>query len=210
MNLNGGEVLNIGANNGNFTIDFAMLVGDSGKVHSFEPQRIIFYQLCGNVFMNGLTNVYCHNVALCDDDIELKIDAPNYYQKGFVNFGDVGVCSEQNTEKDYELVRGITLDSMSFNDVRFIKMDIQGYELQALKGSIKTIKKHRPIIILEIEDAQLKKYGQSSDMVISFLERQDYSVIQLNKGMAYHSSSGYCVDYVAIPKEKDPSKFIVP
>ena len=60
------EIIDIGANNGHFTVEFAQYVGDNGKVHSFEPQRIIFQQLCGNVFLNGLDNVYTYNVALGD------------------------------------------------------------------------------------------------------------------------------------------------
>ena len=66
ISLDGMEIIDFGANNGHFTVEFAQYVGDNGKVHSFEPQRIIFQQLCGNVFLNGLDNVYTYNVALGD------------------------------------------------------------------------------------------------------------------------------------------------
>jgi len=74
----GKDIVDVGANNGNFAVEFSHLVGDEGKVHSFEPQRIIYYQLCGNVFMNGLDNVYCHNVAIGDRDGIAFIDRPDY------------------------------------------------------------------------------------------------------------------------------------
>ena len=60
INLDGMEIIDIGANNGHFTIEFAQYVGDTGKVRSFEPQRIIFQQLCGNVFLNGLVSKNFH------------------------------------------------------------------------------------------------------------------------------------------------------
>ena len=73
LDLEGTDVIDIGANNGNFTIEFAELVGDNGKVYAFEPQRIIFQQLCGNVFLNGLDNVYTYNVPKTTDHQPLLI-----------------------------------------------------------------------------------------------------------------------------------------
>ena len=73
----GKDIIDIGGNNGNFAIDFAHMVGDNGKVHSFEPQRLIYYQLCGNVFINGLDNVYCHNLAVGSWVYKVYIETPN-------------------------------------------------------------------------------------------------------------------------------------
>jgi len=58
IDCEGKDIIDIGSNNGNFAVDFAHLVGDHGRVFCFEPQRIIYYQLCTNVFLNGLDNVY--------------------------------------------------------------------------------------------------------------------------------------------------------
>jgi len=87
IDCEGKTILDIGGNNGNFAVDFAHLVGDSGVVHSFEPQRIIYYQLCANVFLNGLNNVYCHNEAVGNEDGNTMIETPDYFEKGGVNFG---------------------------------------------------------------------------------------------------------------------------
>lgn len=64
IDCEGKDIVDVGANNGSFAVDFSHLVGDHGRVFSFEPQRIIYYQLCANVFLNGLDNVYCYNVAV--------------------------------------------------------------------------------------------------------------------------------------------------
>ena len=54
INLIGSDIIEVGSNNGHFTIEFAELVGDKGRVFAYEPQRIIFQQLCCNLFLNGL------------------------------------------------------------------------------------------------------------------------------------------------------------
>jgi FkbM family methyltransferase len=96
ISLDGMTIIDVGANNGHFTVEFAQYVGDTGKVHSFEPQRIIFQQLCGNVFLNGLDNVHTYNVALGDKLGVTYVEKPNYFDSGYVNFGDVHILDSEN------------------------------------------------------------------------------------------------------------------
>lgn len=192
----GKTIIDIGANNGNFAVDFAHLVGDTGCVHSFEPQRIIYYQLCGNVFMNGLDNVYCHNVALGDKEGFTYIETPNYYDNGPVNFGDVKVATTGDE------IRLVPLDSYDFKDVVFIKMDVQGYESFVLEGAKKTIEKHRPYLFVEFEDHLLKEVGSSEAELQAKIESMGYIVKRFQEGIRYQTVSGKCLDCVCIPKEK--------
>ena len=200
INLEGTEIIDIGANNGHFTVEFAHYVGDTGKVHSFEPQRIIFQQLCGNVFLNGLDNVYTHNVALGDENSITRVEKPNYFSEDYVNFGDVHVIKDQNIESEEVQVK--TLDSYTFENVNLIKIDAQGFEPYILSGAINTINKHRPYIFIEIEEEQLKKYGFSEQSLIDQIEKMDYTVKRFHIGVVYQTVSGMCLDCVCIPNEK--------
>jgi FkbM family methyltransferase len=201
----GKTIVDIGANNGNFAVDFAHLVGDTGCVHSFEPQRIVYYQLCGNVFMNGLDNVYCHNVALGDTEGFTYIETPNYHDKGPVNFGDVKISSAGDQ------IRLVPLDSYDFKDVVFIKMDVQGYEGFVLEGAKKTIEKHRPYLFVEFEDHLLKEVGISEAELQAKIESMGYVVKRFQEGIPYQTVSGKCLDCVCIPKEKfEEFKHIIP
>jgi FkbM family methyltransferase len=200
INLEGTEIIDIGANNGHFTIEFAHYVGDTGKVHSFEPQRIIFQQLCGNVFLNGLDNVYTHNIALGDENSITRVEKPNYFNEGYVNFGDVHVIKDQNIESEEVQVK--TLDSYTFKNVNLIKIDAQGFEPYILSGAVNTINKHRPYIFIEIEEDQLKKYGFDEQSLINQIEKMDYTVKRFHIGVAYQTVSGMCLDCVCIPNEK--------
>ena len=161
----GKDIIDIGANNGSFAIDFAHLVGDNGYVHSYEPQRIIYYQLCGNVFINGLNNVYCHNLAIGNSFDKVYIETPDYFEKGHVNFGNVKIGNSG------ELVIQAPLDSFDneYNDVVFIKIDVQGYELNVIKGAEKIIAKHRPYMFVEFEEDLLNEAGTSEEELKQYL-----------------------------------------
>jgi FkbM family methyltransferase len=193
-------IIDVGANNGHFTVEFAQYVGDTGKVHSFEPQRIIFQQLCGNVFLNGLDNVHTYNVALGDKLGVTYVEKPNYFDKGYVNFGDVHILDSEN--ENVEKVEIKTVDSYDFDNVGLIKLDAQGFESYIISGATNTINKHRPYIFIEIEDDQLKKYGFSEQSLIDQIEKMDYIVRRFHIGVAYQTVSGVCLDCVCIPKEK--------
>jgi FkbM family methyltransferase len=198
IDTNGKDIIDVGGNNGNFAIDFAHMVGDNGKVHSFEPQRIIYYQLCGNVFMNGLDNVYCHNLAIgsCVDSV--YIETPNYFEKGYVNFGNVKVGNKGN------LVMQVPLDTFEndFKDVVFIKIDVQGYEFNVINGAINTINKHRPYLFVEFEDDLLQNCGTSEKELQEKIESLGYVVKRFRDGVLHQTTSGKCLDCVCIPKEK--------
>jgi FkbM family methyltransferase len=198
IETNGKDVIDIGANNGSFAIDFAHLVGDNGKVHSYEPQRLVYYQLCGNVFMNGLNNVYCHNLAIGSSVDSVYIESPDYFEKGAVNFGNVKVG------KTGELVIQTPLDAFEneYKDVVFIKIDVQGYELNVIKGAENVIAKHRPYLFVEFEEDLLLEAGTSEKELQDKIESLGYVVKRFQEGIPYSTTSGKCLDCVCIPKEK--------
>lgn len=197
IDCRGKTIIDVGANNGSFTVDFSHLVGNEGCVHSFEPQRIVYYQLCGNVFINGLDNVYCHNVAVGNEDSFTMIDVPDYFEKAAVNFGAVEIVKEGG-----EKVEIRRLDRYQFSDVVLIKIDVQGYESHVINGAVNTIETHRPYIFIEFEDPMLRKHGSSEEELKSKIESLGYVVKSFQENIPYFSYNGKCLDSVAIPKEK--------
>lgn len=196
IETSGKDIIDVGGNNGNFAIDFSHMVGDNGKVHSFEPQRLVYYQLCGNVFMNGLNNVYCHNLAIGSNFDSVYIESPDYFEKGAVNFGNVKVG------KSGDMVIQVPLDSYTFDNVVFIKIDVQGYELNVIKGAEQTIAKHRPYLFVEFEDDLLIEAGTSEKELQEKIESLGYVVKRFHDGILHQTTSGKCLDCVCIPKEK--------
>jgi len=203
----GKDIADIGANNGNFAIDFAHLVGEQGRVFCFEPQRIIYYQLCCNIFMNGLSNVYAHNMAIGTESGYVYMETPDYFEEGAVNFGDVKVGDViENNEK----VKIEALDSFDFKDLVFIKIDVQGYESFVIDGANHTINKHRPYLFVEFEEHLLREVGSSEQLLKTKIEELGYTVKRFQEGIPYQTQSGKCLDCVCIPNEKEPLKHKIP
>jgi FkbM family methyltransferase len=211
INLIDSDVIEIGSNNGHFTIEFAELVGNRGRVFSYEPQRIIFQQLCCNLFLNGIDNVFAYQLAIGNEKGVVKFEKADYFNSGSVNFGDVSVYNDEKSNfNSFEEVQSDRIDSFEFNLVKVLKIDVQGYESNVINGALKTIEKHRPYIFIEIEEKCLIKFGSSEKELIKIIEDLGYVVKRFQVGIPYSSSSGYCLDCVCIPKEKyDNKKFII-
>lgn len=197
IDLTDTEVLDIGANNGHFTVEFSHYVGDEGRVYSFEPQRIIFQQLCGNIFLNGLDNVYTYNVAVGHESGSVNVEKVDYFSDGNVNFGDVHIVKDEG-----EKVPLIRIDDIEFRNISVIKIDVQGFEEYVIKGAVDTINKHRPFIFVEVENGQLAKYGSSESALADVFAGLNYTMVRFQKGIPYQTESGECLDCVCIPNER--------
>lgn len=154
------DVLDIGANIGTFTIPVAK--GIRGHVHAFEVQRVVFMQLCGNCVLNQLTNVTCHHKCVKSPlNTQTVIDIPCVDYALSSNNGCFSVDAsirEQlaqydvsaRTTKEVEKVEAICIDDMSLENIGFVKMDVEGAELDVLRGMESTLKKNGyPPILFE-------------------------------------------------------------
>ena len=146
--LRAGDVaLDVGANLGAHTLPMAQLVGPGGAVFAFEPQRILFQTLCGNVALNELTNVHALPVALGRAAGRAKVPALDYH--GARNFGGVSLAGAQGED-----VPVLTLDQLEVAKARLIKIDVEGMELDVLAGAKATLARCRPILYVENDRAE--------------------------------------------------------
>jgi FkbM family methyltransferase len=194
LNTNGTTIIDVGANFGFHTLEFADLVGPSGKVISFEPQKLVYYQLCGNIILNGYDNITAHNIALGNEITTLKMENLEYDSSNTINIGNAHLNAY--THQFYNIVDVRPLDAFEFDNVSVIKIDVQGYEPNVLDGAIQTIIKHKPIIFIEIELPQLQVYGYTQNDVFERLTKLGYEFKKI-------VDAEHLVDYVAIPKENN-------
>ena len=139
----GQTVIEAGANIGAHTVPLAQLVGATGAVHAFEPQRVLFQTLCANVALAGLTNVRCHGAAVGDATGEIVLPPLNYRQEN--NFGGLGFGAFNQEEK----VPVVTIDSLNLPACHFLKADVEGMELVVIRGAAKTIERFRPVLYVQ-------------------------------------------------------------
>lgn len=169
-------VLDVGANFGTYTLALARCVGPRGKVHAFEPQRIIFQMLAGSVALNSLTHVFCHHLALGDREGRLEIPQFDYTQP--LNFGSIEFTAEQrepltqprqHDPHRIEYVPLTTLDRFEFPQVHLIKIDAEGMEMQVLEGAMATLRRCRPVLYLEFlksDKAALQQHVTALDYAV--------------------------------------------
>ncbi len=145
-------ILDIGANLGAFSIPVAKnLVQEDIWVHSFEPQRIVYQQLNGNLFLNQIENCITHNCALGSSSTRLDLPKINYLLTQ--NIGAVSLIEEIRQvdskvsyhQEDFECIQVKTLDSyvdQFQGQCSFIKIDVEGYESEVISGGVNFLKKH--------------------------------------------------------------------
>ena len=141
--LPGSVVVEVGSNIGAHTVELSRLVTPGGVVHAFEPQRVVFQTMCANLALNGCANVFAHQAAVGDKEGEILVPfipptIPN-------NFG--GLSLQGTTQGEPVPLR--TLDSLGLAACRFLKLDCEGMEVEALRGGANMIRALRPIIYVE-------------------------------------------------------------
>jgi len=130
----GDIILDIGACFGDTAFWFRKYVGDEGKIYAFEPVNYNLDILKENIEKNKITNIIPQKLALDDTEGEFQI----------VGAGGVAKLSSYGSEKVKVTTIDKFVEDQKIDRVNFIKMDIEGAELSALKGGKNTIKKFKP------------------------------------------------------------------
>lgn len=139
----GMSVVEVGANIGAHTVSIAQMVGPTGRVYAYEPQRAIFQILCANLALNCLYNVHAYPFAVGARAGTLNVPFLDYTSSN--NFGGLALVESETGE----IVRVVTLDSEDIPHLHFLKIDVEGMEAAVLEGAEKLILKHKPIIYME-------------------------------------------------------------
>lgn len=171
---NGDVIIDVGANIGSMTLPLAYHAGISGKVFAFEPGPILFNRLKKNVMENQNISgrIECCNLGLSDSDGHL------YWQEEMHNRGNAVLSNNKNGIR----VNVITLDKFILNNsieqLNFIKIDVEGMELEVLNGALKVIGKFTPIILFEtnVESDKNKKI----ERVFNLLSKYSYEFFEID------------------------------
>lgn len=165
-------IFDLGANIGDTTRQYL----DWGHtVYAFEPNPTAFQCLSHNC-----PESHNHNLAVSDTAI-----AP----LRFLQLDNVG-ASRIHPEGNI-LVQPVVIDTMYLPAPRFIKIDIEGFEMNALRGLEETIEKHRPMVFCEINRGALEANGFTALDVINFFAKRDYSTDTLYPAKANHGWEQY-------------------
>jgi len=145
----GATVVDVGAHIGSFTLEAAKLVGPSGRVIAVEPDPTNRSRLVHNLSINGLTDrVTIIEAAMLDEECQLPLGSPSPNNSGMTRLN-----------AGHELVQcrrlDDVLDELGAPTVDAIKIDVEGFEPAVLRGAAKTVARDRPLVIAEVNDAEV-------------------------------------------------------
>lgn len=148
--------LDIGSNIGYYALLERKLVEDEGKVIAIEPSPLNVSYLKNNINRNGFTNIETFNFALSSSDCEVRflMDAKSNLSK-VVNENDY--CLGGSVIR----VPARSLDSFSeqysFDKLDFLRMDVEGHEMEIFRGGSRTIERFKPALLIECHTLNMLK-----------------------------------------------------
>lgn len=195
-NIRKGDVfLDIGANIGYHSLFVSRLVQDTGRVISFEPIPRLCAQLAESMKLNGIKNITICNFGLAERDGEAQI---------FLRDENTGGSSiiDLTRAEGFVAQGSMHIKLRRLDDflkksvhVRALKIDVEGYELEALRGGREMLSRDKPVIFIEFSPKiYIHDYNEKPIVLIDFLHNIGYSFFTLD---------GEDIDPVAWLSEED-------
>ena len=198
-------LLDIGANIGAYSIPLAKSIGEiGGKVIAFEPQRIVYYQLCANIILNRLDNYYAVNSAVGEKQCD--IDIPELDYELSTNIGAFSINKEyrekhgieKSVKKTFNKVNMISLNGLKVEKPpALIKIDVEGFELTVFKGAKNFLEKNNfPPILFEAWSKEW--FSEDKEELLAYVRNLGYEITRLGKSdyIAQHLNNLVRVDFL--------------
>ena len=176
--------VDIGANQGEFTL-FAAKRCRGGRVLAFEPVPEAVVKLRRNIELNDFKNIKVYPLGLSDKENTCCVySSAGAFFDGTVHEGLFTTHPTEQRKSPVCDIRVVPLDSVE--DLREIpkidvmKIDVEGSELEVLKGASDTIKKFRPVIIVEAAEDNCRSAGYTAADIPGYLKSFSYSFELIN------------------------------
>jgi len=152
-------VLDVGGSYGYYALLLSRLVGEKGRIYSFEPDWRNFERLTHNLPLNNIKNVIA--VPVCASNVSMGL-AP------WSSFEDEPWHSRlmnDRIEGDFQWTTAVpvtTLDNFAevlniLDKIRLIKIDVEGAELKVLEGAIRLLDQSKPLVLCELHGTEIAK-----------------------------------------------------
>ena len=174
----GDIVIDIGAHVGYYTLLMAQLVGENGKVYSFEPDPVNFQLLKKSVEINGFENVVLIQKAVSNITDKVKL---------FLGDDDSAINriydAKLGDAKESIDVNSVTIDEyFKENDelINFIKLDSEGSEVKIINGMKQFLSRNKKLVMMtEFFPFLIKKSGDEPNQYLKSLEKSGFSLYNI-------------------------------
>jgi FkbM family methyltransferase len=189
----GGVVIDVGANIGQYTLLAAELAGPSGRVFAFEPDPVNAAALQRSVGRNGFGGrVELLRVAVAGRSGEAALDVqPDRTRSRLA--AKTGESVRAGAVQVRTLALDDFLDERGLDRLDFLKIDVEGADLDVLRGAERTLVHLRPALMVEYEPDWLRAYGERPEALLGFLGRLGYGCRFVNsRGLFPHPPTRAC------------------
>lgn len=182
LELRGRVVYDVGAFSGAYSLFFSRQVGPAGTVVSFEPEPGAYARLTCNLSRNGVGNVYPLAIALGAENGA----RPMYMLPGMAT--TTSLAAEANTAARIYAGRArvepldLLLARLTLPAPDFVKVDVEGMEIEVLYGADATIEHHHPDLLIEIHGADRHGKRRRAAEIVRLLGRFDYAITHVESG----------------------------
>ena len=160
----GDTAIDGGANTGYVSMCMAAIVGVAGKVLAFEPEQDNLAKLQRNIRLNDAFQISISDRPLWSSNEQVELHF-NPRDSGGHSLAKLGFPVEFTKP-----MPAITIDSLKV-EPKLIKLDIEGAEIEALKGASKTIHNWQPYVICEMNNGALVRFGESNNSLRNFAKK---------------------------------------
>jgi FkbM family methyltransferase len=190
----GATVIDVGANIGDTLLSLGQRVGSNGRVIGFEANPETLKKCQTNIALNSMGQVRVEGIGLGA-------------QAGALGFGR---AAAGNSGADRFMPEGggtitvpiIPLDSyvteQGLDRCDLIKIDVEGFEMNVLRGASATLAKFRPVLFLELSDDNLREQGSSAVELLQWLEARGYAVRDALSGADLRSDDPHIAAFTDI------------
>jgi FkbM family methyltransferase len=204
----GMTVLDVGAHHGFYTLLASKRVGPQGRVFAFEPSPRERQALLRHVKVNRCKNVTVEGLAIGSEEKDANL---------FVVQGSQTGCNSLRTPASdvpgalistpVHVVRlDDWLERRGVDGVDFIKLDVEGGEIEVLKGAERLLlRRPRPVILAEVQDIRTQQWGYEAKEIITSLHQKEYQWFCVSEdgslGPLDTTATNFEGNYVAVPRE---------
>jgi FkbM family methyltransferase len=186
----GDVMLDVGANIGYFSLLGSQLVGPAGRVVSFEPSIRALSKLTTHLCINR-----CNNVTVCSQAMGEIAGTEHLNWAPSSNIGGSTIARGIPSQGQSEPIAVRRLDEVCEQMQlvpSFVKLDVEGFELYALRGARETLRLHHPIVVCELTNDFLEDHGQSGAEMLRFMRELGYEAWLIRLDDQHQLTAEHC------------------
>ncbi|MDR3653778.1 MAG: FkbM family methyltransferase [Paludibacter sp.] len=165
----------IGANIGLFSLHASPILGANGHIYSFEPTPETFTRLTRNIELNSFSNVTLENKGLSNKNEFLQFHVATNGFDAWNSFAIINELGNSDTIKVEVTTLDNYIDTQNISNINLIKLDVEGWELNVLKGAVSLLSSsNSPVLLVEFTETNAFAAGYYCGELFDYVKSFGY------------------------------------